>query len=44
MRTRATMSRSCVGRQGNERTIGAYVKQQGTSYQKLHEDRQLALF
>ena len=35
---------STVGRQGNERTIGAYVKQQGDSYQKLHEDRQLALF
>ena len=33
-----------VGRQGNERTIGAYVKQQSASYQKLHEDRQLVLF
>ena len=35
---------STVGRQGNERTIGAHVKQQGTTYQQLHEDRQLALF
>ena len=35
---------STVGRQGNERTIGAYVKQQGSSYQQLHQDRQLALF
>ena len=35
---------STVGRQGNERTIGAYVKQQGMSYQHLHQDRQLALF
>jgi len=34
-----------VGRHGNETTVGEYVKQQGqTSYQKLHEDRQLALF
>ena len=35
---------STVGRQGNERTIGAYVKQQGAAYQRLHQDRQLALF
>ena len=35
---------STVGRQGIEWTIGACVKQQGCSYQKLHEDRQLALF
>ena len=35
---------STVGRQGNERTIGTYVKQQGSSYQQLHQDRQLALF
>ena len=34
-----------VGRHGNEQTVGDYVKRQGlTSYQKLHEDRQLALF
>ena len=35
---------STVGRQGNERTIGAHVKHQGMSYQHLHQDRQLALF
>ena len=35
---------STVGRLGNERTIGAYVKQQGSSYQQLRQDRQLALF
>jgi putative transposase len=35
---------STVGRQGNERTIGAYVKRQGSAYQRLHEDHQLALF
>jgi putative transposase len=35
---------STVGRQGDERTIGAYVKQQGLSHQQLHQDRQLALF
>ena len=33
-----------VGRQGNERTIGAYVKRQGSTYQKIHEHRQLAPF
>ena len=35
---------STVGKHGNEDTIGKYVKRQGTKYQKLHEDRQLALF
>jgi putative transposase len=35
---------STVGRHGNEKAIGAYVKRQGSGYQKLHEDRQLALF
>jgi hypothetical protein len=35
---------STSGRLGNERTIGAYVKQQGSSYQQLHQDGQLALF
>ena len=35
---------STVGRQGNERTIGAHVKQQGSDYQQLHQDRQLVLF
>ena len=35
---------STVGRQGNERTIGPYVKQQGSTYRQQHEDRQLALF
>ena len=35
---------STVGKHGNEDTIGNYVKNQGEEYQKLHEDRQLALF
>src|SRR4051812_15245786 len=35
---------STVGRLGNERTIGDYVKQQGSRYQQLHQDRQLVLF
>jgi putative transposase len=35
---------STVGRHGNERMIGDYVKRQGSGYQKLSEDRQLALF
>jgi putative transposase len=35
---------STVGKHGNEDTIGNYVKNQGTEYQKLHEDRQLSLF
>jgi len=33
-----------VGKHGNEDTIGQYVKKQGAEYQKLYEDRQLALF
>jgi putative transposase len=35
---------STVGKHGNEDMIGNYVKKQGEEYQKLHEDRQLALF
>ncbi len=35
---------STVGKHGNEDMIGNYVKNQGKEYQKLHEDRQLALF
>jgi len=35
---------STIGKHGNEDTIGNYVKNQGTKYQKLHEDRQLSLF
>jgi putative transposase len=35
---------STVGRHGNEKAIGAYVRRQGLSYRKLHEERQLALF
>jgi putative transposase len=35
---------STVGKHGNENIIGSYVKNQGNIYQKLHEDRQLALF
>jgi len=35
---------SSVGRHGDENTITDYVKGQGKEYQKLHEDRQLALF
>ena len=35
---------STVGRHGNERAIGAYVRRQGSGYRKLHEQRQLALF
>ena len=35
---------SSVGRHGDEDTIKNYVKGQGQEYQKLHEDRQLALF
>ena len=35
---------STVGKHGNEDMIGQYVKSQGKEYQKLHEDRQLALF
>ena len=35
---------STVGRHGHEKAIGASVKRQGSGYQKLHEDRLLALF
>ncbi len=35
---------STVGRHGNEKVIGAYVKRQGSACQKLHEERQRALF
>ncbi|HYA32366.1 MAG TPA: IS200/IS605 family transposase, partial [Thermodesulfovibrionales bacterium] len=33
-----------VGKHGSEETIATYVKQQGNTYHKLHEDRQLRLF
>jgi REP element-mobilizing transposase RayT len=35
---------STVGKHGNEEMISQYVKKQGKTYRKLHEDRQLALF
>ena len=37
---------STVGKHGDEQMIGKYVKNQGkgNQYQKIHEDRQLALF
>ena len=35
---------STVGKHGNENMIGKYVKSQGKVYEKLHENRQLALF
>jgi REP element-mobilizing transposase RayT len=35
---------STVGRHGDEDTIGRYVEKQGSSYKRLHEDRQLTLF
>jgi putative transposase len=35
---------STVGKHGNENMIGKYVESQGKVYEKLHEDRQLALF
>src|SRR3954469_15679918 len=35
---------STVGRHGNEAMISDSVKKQGRDYQKLHENRQLALF
>ena len=35
---------STVSKHGDENIIGKYVKNQGMTYQKLHEDRQLALF
>ena len=33
-----------VGKHGNEKTLANYVKQQGDTYHKLYEDRQLMLF
>ena len=33
-----------VGRHGNEKVTGAYVERQGSGCQKLHKERQLALF
>lgn len=33
-----------VGKHGNEKMIGAYVKNQGQEYTKLHENYQLVLF
>ena len=35
---------STVGKHGNENTISDYVKEQGSKYQKLYEDRQLSFF
>ena len=35
---------STVGKHGDENMIGKYVKNQGKNYNKLHENRQLALF
>ena len=35
---------STVGKHGDEGMIGKYIKNQGNTYQKLHDDRQLALF
>ena len=35
---------STVSKHGNENTIANYVKEQGSAYDKLHENRQLALF
>lgn len=35
---------STVGKHGNEKMIMNYVKNQGQTYQKIHEDRQLKLF
>ena len=35
---------STVGKHGDENMIGKYVKNQGKDYNKLHENRQLALF
>ncbi len=35
---------STVGKHGNEKVIGAYVKNQGQQYTKLSENDQLALF
>jgi len=33
-----------VGKHGDENTIANYVKKQGQTYEKLHENRQLKLF
>ena len=35
---------STVGKHGNEQMIAKYVKEQGATYTRLHEDRQLMLF
>jgi REP element-mobilizing transposase RayT len=35
---------STVGKHGDEGKIANYVKNQGTEYNKLHDDRQLRLF
>jgi len=35
---------STVGKHGNENTISNYVKEQGNTYHKLHENHQLMLF
>jgi len=35
---------STVGKHGNENMISNYVKQQGQTYKKVYEDRQLTLF
>ena len=35
---------STVGKHGDEKMIGKYVKNQGQDYNLLYEDRQLALF
>jgi putative transposase len=35
---------STVGKHGDERMISKYVQNQGKTYEKLHEDRQLRLF
>jgi putative transposase len=35
---------STVGRHGDEKAIGLYVKKQGGKYQQLYEDKQLSLF
>jgi REP element-mobilizing transposase RayT len=35
---------STVGQHGDENTIANYVKQQGQTYEKLHENQQLKLF
>jgi len=35
---------STVGKHGNEDMISNYVKQQGKTYHKIHQDRHLAMF